>query len=167
MPLGALAGIYVGTRYYWPDGYVAVPRDACTGVTPDGCTLRWQEVELEDGGTAVQCVQYCPRVGVEPPVPPPAVVTPAPVAPPPLECELTLYPEPNLGGVSEDVADDFADLGEVDWDNAIGSIEIKKGTWEFYEEPDFGGDAMRLAPGSYPDLGDKWTGTISSFQCIQ
>jgi len=168
VPLGALAGVYIGTRYYWPDGYVPIARPYCTGVTPEGCALRWQDVELDDGSTTVQCVQYCPRVGVEPPVPPPPVVTPQPVLPvPPLSCEMTVYPEPNLAGVSDDIAEDFADLGEVDWDNAIGSIEIKTGTWEFYEEPQFGGDAMRLGPGSYPDLGDKWTKTISSFQCIQ
>jgi len=148
---------------------VAIARPYCTGITPDGCALRWQEVELEDGGTAVQCVQYCPRVGVEPPVPPPVVVTPVePVAPVvPLACELTLFPEPNLAGVSEDVTEDQPNLEEVDWGNAVGSISVKAGIWEFYEQADFGGDVMRLTPGPYPDLGEKWTKKIGSFQCIQ
>jgi hypothetical protein len=60
--LGALGAIYVGSQLYSPYAYVDGPvGPECAGPTDDGmCELRMTEVPLETGGTALQCVAYCP-----------------------------------------------------------------------------------------------------------
>ena len=79
VPFGILGGIYLGTQYYEPYGYVSLPAPECTGLTEDGCELRWQEVPTDEGEPELQCVAFCPAE--QPPAPP---ATPAPqVAPPP------------------------------------------------------------------------------------
>lgn len=69
VPFGILGGIYLGAQYYAPYGYVSLPAPECTGVTEDGCELRWQEVPTEEGDTVLQCVAFCPVE--QPPAPPP------------------------------------------------------------------------------------------------
>ena len=36
-----------------------------------------------------------------------------------------------------------------------------------FTEEQYAGGAMRLAPGTYPNLGPEWTKRINSFQCVQ
>jgi hypothetical protein len=171
-PITALAGLYVGSDYLWPDGYVALAQPACSGVTENGCTLRWQSVPFEGGDGDVQCVQYCPRVGVVPPIPPSAMaavgpvpaVTPGPAAG---SCDLTIFSEPNFAGVSAPSSENQPRLVDVGWKNEIASLQIKGGTWDFFSDDEFNGEAMRLSPGPYDNLGDKWTKRIGSFMCIQ
>jgi hypothetical protein len=55
-----VAPIVVGAATYYPYAYIEAPADVCEGITEDGCQLTWTEVELEGGGTAPQCVTYCP-----------------------------------------------------------------------------------------------------------
>ena len=55
-----VAPIVVGAATYYPYAYVSAPADVCEGITEDGCQLTWTEVETVEGGTAPQCVSYCP-----------------------------------------------------------------------------------------------------------
>jgi len=55
-----VAPIVVGAATYYPYAYVSAPADVCEGITEDGCQLTWTEVETVEGGTAPQCVTYCP-----------------------------------------------------------------------------------------------------------
>jgi len=170
VPIVALSGLYVGSRYYYPDGYVALGRPYCHGLSEEGCTLNWQEVPAEGGGMDVQCVQFCPRAevaGLPPPPPPQALVTPAPAPPQAAgSCEITIYSEPNFAGVSAQATENQANLEEAGWKNEIASIQVISGTWEFYPEDDFTGEAMRLPPGSHGNLGE-WTKRIGSLMCIE
>ena len=43
---------------------------------------------------------------------------------------------------------------------------MKSGTWDFYSEPDYGGQMVRLSPGQYANL-EGWDKEISSFMCTQ
>ena len=58
--LSVLAPIAVGAATYYPYAYLSAPADVCEGITEDGCQLMWTEVETIEGGTAPQCVSYCP-----------------------------------------------------------------------------------------------------------
>jgi hypothetical protein len=164
-----LGGLYYGTTYYWPDAYVAIGRPYCRGVTPDGCVLRWREVELDDGSTEWQCVRLCPRANVAPPVPPPAVPEPLPepapaqTAVPAGSCSLSIFSEANFAGDTDEATEDQPELDV--WHNEIASLQVKTGTWDFYSEPDYQGDVMRLGPGQYPTLDAAWTKRIGSFMC--
>ena len=170
VPIVALSGLYVGSQYYDPDGYVALARPYCSGVSEEGYSLRWQEVPVEDGGTEWQCVQFRPRLqAVDLPAPPPpqTLVTPVPAPPQPTgSCEITVYSEPNFGGMSSPATENLATLEEAGWKNEIASVQVIAGTWEFYAEDEFTGDSMRLPPGSHGDLGE-WTKRIASLMCIE
>jgi hypothetical protein len=92
VPFAVLGGIYVGTQYYTPYGYVSIPAPQCTGQTEDGCELRWQEVPTQEGVTEMQCVSFCPAdqsavpplsPGAQQIVPPPASLTGPAELPPP------------------------------------------------------------------------------------
>jgi len=162
-----LGGYWYGTNYYWPDSYVEVGRSYCSGPTPDGCVLRWQDVQTDEGETITQCVKLCPRVDATPPVPAPAVTEPVPPAPPPPPagaCLADIFAEPNFAGKTDETDENQPDLGE--WDKAIASIEVNSGTWDFYTEPDFKGEVMRLEPGKYGTLGGNFNKSIGSFLCL-
>jgi hypothetical protein len=191
--ISTLAVIAIGAASYYPYGYAAVPRPVCRGITAEGCTLRWQNVPTEEGDVVSQCVQYCPRDYVEPPLPvvtmppplpggpavPGPIVTPAPVGPaeqpgapdtpePVMasgSCEIVIYSEPKFGGVSSETGEDQPNLEEVGWAEEIASIEIKSGTWDLYSEGQYSGETIRLGVGSYPTLPPEWTKRINSFMC--
>lgn len=167
---GGLAAVIVGSQYFDPDGYVAVAEPMCGGVSPDGCRLRWQDVPTEDGGTEPQCVEYCPRttVGMAPAplaTPVPQMVAPEPTAPV-TGCEMVVFKEPNFGGEPQTVNENEAGLNE-DWDKQIASLQVKAGTWDVFAEEEFGGESLRLPPGSYATLGEEWIGKISSVRCSE
>jgi hypothetical protein len=112
VPIAALTGVYLGANYYYPDGYVTLARPYCRGLTPEGCTLRWQEVPLDGGGADWQCVQFCPQVaGAVPPAPVTTGIAPPPV---PLaempaaggSCELTIFSDANFAGMSAPTSED-------------------------------------------------------------
>jgi hypothetical protein len=160
--ISLLTGWAIGDVFYYPEGYVAYSQPLCTGYTDDGCVLRWQDVATDDGSTIPQCVQACPKVRK-----PVEVTTPAPVAAAPRKgCEVVVFADKNLQGQSFKTTDDQPLLNDQ-WDKQISSIQVVAGTWDFSTEAQYGGDAMRLAPGSYRDLGATWDDQISSFQCIQ
>jgi len=173
--LSAIGGIYVGTTYLEPEGYVVMARPTCRGITAEGCSLRWQNVPTDDGDTVAQCVQFCPRqtVGrtvplVAPPVESPDVTgTPAPAPALAQNCELTIHSEPAFQGLSSPVVEDEPDLSEHGWDRSISSMEIKTGTWDFYADGNYGGQMIRLGPGSYPTLAEGWDKAINSMMCAQ
>ena len=166
VPLAALGVVLIGGSYWYPDGYVSVAQPLCGGYTPDGCQLNWRVVDFEDGGGVPQCVQYCPQVG-----PPPARVAelPPPPAPAPANgtCEMTIFADPNFGGLSAPTAENQATLSQAGWLNEISSVQVQSGTWEFYADENFGGASMRLTPGTYPNLAPEWTKRIGSFQCVE
>ncbi len=165
--IGTLAAITFNSAFYDPDGYVAIARPYCSGVTVNGCRLNWQSVALDDGSEDVQCVQYCPRrVGSTIPIAPVAAVAVAAPAQARGSCETVIYSEPNLKGESAPTDEDQPKLSEVGWQGEISSIEVKSGTWDFYPGEDYAGAAMRLAPGSYNQLAPEWTKKIGSFQCV-
>ncbi|HLH90572.1 MAG TPA: beta/gamma crystallin-related protein [Xanthobacteraceae bacterium] len=162
VPFTALSVVLVGGHYYWPDAYLTVGRPYCEGVTPDGCRLNWQLVNFTDGGNAWQCVQYCPR----PDAPPPAQS--ASLVPPPLPpggaCEVTIHSEPNLAGQDATTGEEQPALRQTGWQDAIASIEVKSGVWDFFSDENFTGNNMRLRPGTYQNLGPDWTRKINSFR---
>lgn len=165
LPYTALGAILIGASYYYPDAYVSLARPYCSGVTGDGCSLSWQMVEFEDGGSEPQCVQYCPRAG-----PPPAnvmQVTAPPPAPANGRCELSIFAEPGFAGISSPASEDVPSLTDSGWRNQIASLQINAGTWDFFTDEEFAGNAMRLTPGPYPQLAPEWTKSIGSFMCVQ
>lgn len=167
---GALAAITIGSRFYDPDGYVAIAEPICSGFTPDGCRLQWQDVPTEDGGVEPQCVQYCPRpvAGIPAPVvvPEPAPAPVAAVAPAAGGCEMVVFREGNFAGASEIVNENEPALN-ADWDKQIASVQVKAGNWDLFSEADYGGESIRLTPGNYPTLGSQGTGQISSIMCSE
>jgi hypothetical protein len=115
------------------------------------------------GGTVAACVQLCPRVGVAPPIPPPAEAScppcVSPAAVPVGACTVDIFAEPNFAGDSDEFDENKRTLG--DWDDAISSIEVKAGTWDFFTEPDYKGEVMRLTPGEYTAISTR-NGTTKS-----
>jgi hypothetical protein len=166
VPLAALGAVVLGGSYYYADSYLTVARPYCEGITPDGCRLNWQRIDFEDGDSDWQCVQYCRRAGAPPPA-----RTVALVAPPPLPqggaCEIAIFSEPGFGGTNATASDEQPQLSELGWQNQIASVQVKAGTWDFFSDPEFTGETMRLAPGEYPDLGPQWTKRAGSFMCVQ
>jgi Beta/Gamma crystallin len=109
--------------------------------------LRWRSVSTDDGSTIPQCVQFCPRNGAT------AAPAPGPTPAPPREgCEVEVFQEPNLSGQSAKATEDQPVLNE--WDKQISSIHVIAGTWEFSNQQQHGGDALRVLPGNYQDLAD-------------
>ena len=158
-----LTGFAIGPDFYYPEGYVALAEPVCTGTTDDGCALRWQDVAADDGSTIPQCVQFCPRVRTAAaPAPAPAPEAAAPRS----GCEVEVFKDPNLAGGSFRTSEDQPLLNE-EWDKKIASVNVISGTWDFTTEQQYNGDAMRLTPGTYRDLGPNWVDQISSFMCAQ
>jgi hypothetical protein len=168
VPLAVLGIAAIGGSYWYPDGYVSVAQPYCSGVTPDGCQLTWRMVDFEDGGSAPQCVQYCPQVG-PPPAPAQVASLPPPPPPPPANgsCQMTIFADPNFAGAAAPTVENQALLGEAGWLNEISSVQVQSGVWEFYADENFGGVSMRLQPGDYPNLAPEWTKHIGSFQCVE
>jgi hypothetical protein len=166
VPFTAMTVAVVGGAYYYPDAYVSVARPYCSGVTPDGCRLNWQEVPFEGGGSEWQCVQFCARPNQPPPVRSAALVV-APPAPSGGRCEVEIFAQPQFAGVSAPSDVDQPQLAEAGWKNEIASIQVKAGTWDFFTEDEFAGENMRLPPGPYADLGPQWSKRIGSFMCVQ
>jgi hypothetical protein len=161
--IGLLTGFAIGPDFFYPEGYVALAEPTCTGYSDDGCALRWQDVAADDGSTIPTCVQFCPRVRK----PVEVGAAPAPVAAAPRSgCEVEVFQAKNLSGQSFKTTEDQPLLNDQ-WDKHIASINVVSGTWDFATEQQYGGDAMRLAPGTYRDLGANWDGQISSFMCSQ
>lgn len=165
VPLATLGVVAIAGSYWYPDAFVPIYGPACTGVTPDGCQLEWRNVDFDDGGGAPQCVQYCPQAG-----PPPAVVSELP-PPPPLaqdgNCQLTVYAEPQFGGQSEPTSENAPALSQSGWKDAISSIQVQSGTWDFFADEDYGGETLHLPAGTYPTLAPEWNKKIGSFMCVE
>jgi len=166
VPFGVIGAALIGGAYYYPDAYVSVARPYCSGVTPDGCQLNWQQVAFEGGGSEWQCVQYCQRPG-QPPPPRAVALVAAPPAPANGRCEVEIFAQPKLTGVNAPSSVDQPRLAEAGWKNEIASVQVKAGTWDFFSEDEFAGESMRLPPGPYPELGPQWTKRIGSFMCVQ
>jgi len=165
VPFTALGVVLIGGAYYYPDAYVGFARPYCSGLTPDGCQLNWQQVNFEDGGSDWQCVQYCQRPNA---IPPPQAVALAPPPPAPQgSCEVTIFSEGNFAGTGVTTGEEQPQLSQSGWQNQIASVEVKSGTWDFFTDENFTGATMRLPPGPYQDLGPEWTRKIGSFMCIQ
>ena len=166
VPFTAISAVLIGGAYYYPDAYVSVARPYCTGLTPDGCQLNWQEVPFEGGGSEWQCLEYCPRPNLPPPPRAVAMVV-APPAPAGGRCELEIFADPKFTGLNAQSDVDQPRLTDNGWKNEISSIQVKAGTWDFFSDDEFAGDNMRLPPGPYPELGPQWTRHIGSFMCVQ
>jgi hypothetical protein len=165
VPVGLLGVVLIGDSYWYPDGYVSISGPLCTGFTPDGCQLEWRMTDFEDGGSAAQCVQYCPQAG-----PPPARVVTLP--PPPAlaqggSCQLTIYADPDFGGLSAPTSDSQPTLSETGWKDEISSIQVQGGTWDFFSAENYGGESIRMSAGSYPTLASEWNKRIESFMCVE
>jgi hypothetical protein len=192
VPYAALGAVTVGGAAYYANSYVSAARPYCSGITPQGCQLRWQMVSFEGGGGDYQCVQFCPQGGppagammpqpagvMMPPSQPGgprplgagpgmAPVQQAAVTPPPAgQCALTIFAEPGFAGLSAPSEEDQPHLGEVGWKNQVASIQVKSGTWDFFTEDEFQGESMRLQPGQYPQLAPEWSKRVGSFMCVQ
>jgi len=110
-----------------------------------------------------QCVQYCPRQRVvrAVQVAPRAAVAAAPRT----GCEVAAYQGKDLAGAALRTTEDQPLLNDQ-WNDQISSLQVVSGTWDFYLDTNFGGDVMRLSPGSYRDIGPNWERQISSFMCV-
>jgi hypothetical protein len=165
-PVALLGVVLIGDSYWYPDAYVSAEGPACTGTTADGCRLQYRMVDLEDGGAEPQCVQYCPQAG-----PPPTQVATLPPPPAPVPeggtCQTTIYSEPNFRGNSAPTGDSQPLLSPTGWQNEIASIVVRAGTWDFFADENFGGESLRLGPGTYPMLAPEWTRHIGSFMCVE
>ncbi len=165
VPFGALGVVLIGSSYWYPDGYVSIAGPYCAGDTPDGCQLHWRMVDFTDGDGEPQCVQYCPQAG-----PPPAQVATLP-PPPPLPsqgtCQLMIYAEPDFAGTSAPASENQPSLSVSGWQNAISSIQVQSGTWDFFTDDDYGGNTLRLASGTYPMLTPDWDKKINSMMCVE
>jgi hypothetical protein len=167
VPLTALGVVALGGAYYYADAYLSVARPYCTGITPDGCRLNWQQVGFDNGdGGEWQCVQYCPRPGQPPPARTVALVSPPP-APQGGACEISIFSEPNFAGTNATASDEQPNLDEIGWQNQIASVQVQSGTWDFFSDQQFTGETMRLGPGQYADLGPQWAKKAGSFMCVQ
>ena len=82
-------------------------------------------------------------------------------------CQLAIYSEPNFGGTNATATDEQPNLSANGWQNQIASVQVKAGTWDFFSDQQFTGETMRLAPGSYADLGPQWTRHAGSFMCVK
>ena len=164
LPFAALDAVADGGAYYYPSAYVSTGRRYCSGLTPDGCHLNWQLVGFEGGGSAFQCVQFCPRPGQPPPQ---HFVALKPPPPPSGRCEVAIFADPAFGGASTPSITDQPSLGEVGWKDQISSVQIKAGVWDFFADDQFQGESMRLQPGQYPQLSPEFTKHIGSFMCVQ
>ena len=161
VPVAALPDMFIAGNAFQPNGFVALAQPVCGGVTTEGCALRWQNVATDDGGIVTQCVQYCPRAGGTP------VAASAAPAAATRACEVAIFAEGNLAGMNSATTEDQLELAALGWEKQIASIQVKDGTWDFYTEAGFAGETMRLAPGTYGNLGDRWTKQVSSFMCVQ
>lgn len=168
VPAAGLGVAVIGDSAWYPDGYVAAEGPACSGATTAGCQLQWRSVGFEDDDEDAQpqCVQYCPQPG---PPPPEAAALPQP---PPLpegggECQTTIYSEPNFAGNSAPTGGSQPILSSTGWRNEIASIVVGAGTWDFYADENFGGEVLRLSPGTYPRLAPEWLRRIGSFLCVR
>ncbi|MBX9844636.1 MAG: beta/gamma crystallin family protein [Xanthobacteraceae bacterium] len=166
VPVSALGVVVLGGAYYYPYSYLAVSRPYCEGITPDGCRLNWQRVDFEDGDSEWQCVQFCRRPGNPPPPRTVALVAPPPV-PQGGACQISIYSEPNFGGVNATASEEQPRLAENGWQNQVASVKVAAGTWDFFTDPEFTGETMRLAPGDYPTLAPEWSRKAGSFMCVQ
>ncbi|MCL2430370.1 MAG: beta/gamma crystallin family protein [Alphaproteobacteria bacterium] len=167
-PVGVLGVALIGGSYWYPDGYVSTEGPACTGFTADGCQLQWRMVDIEDGGSEPQCVQYCPQAA--PPAPEEVATLPPP--PPALPedngvCQTTIYSEPNFAGNSAPTGGEQPTLSQSGWRDEISSIVVGAGVWEFFADEDFAGESMLLPPGTYATLPAGWTKRIGSFMCVR
>jgi hypothetical protein len=189
VPYAALGAVTVGGAAYYANSYVSAARPYCSGITPQGCQLRWQMVSFEGGGGDYQCVQFCPQGGPPPAAMPATAMMPPPggqrplgagpgmapaqqaasAAPPQADgkCELTIFAEPGFAGLKAPVEEDQPQLGEAGWKNQIASIQVTSGTWDFFTEDEFQGESMRLPPGQYPQLAPEWSKRVGSFMCLQ
>jgi hypothetical protein len=165
-PIALLGVVLIGDSYWYPDAYVSAEGPACAGYTADGCQLQYRMVDLEDGGAEPQCVQYCPQAG-----PPPQQVATLPPPPAPVPdggaCQTTIYSEPNFQGNSAPTGNSQQVLSPTGWRNEIQSIVVRAGTWDFFADENFGGESLRLGPGTYPTLAPEWTRHIGSFICVE
>ena len=166
VPVTALGVVVLGGAYYYPYGYLTVSRPYCEGITPDGCRLNWQRVDFEDGDSDWQCVQFCRRPG-NPPPPRTVAFVPPPPLPQGGNCQIAIYSEPNFGGVNATASDEQPRLNETGWQNQVASVKVAAGIWDFFSDPEFTGETMRLKPGDYPNLGPEWTKKAGSFMCVQ
>jgi hypothetical protein len=164
--LATLGIVRIDSGYWQPDGYVAISRPFCSGVSENGCQLHWRMVGFEGGGAAAQCVQYCPYSG-----PPPAQLAAMPLPPPPPPangvCQIALFAQPNFGGEGSPTSETQPDLAASGWQNAVSSIQVQAGTWDVFTQPNFAGESMRLDTGKYPTLPQGWDKNIGSLQCVQ
>ena len=167
VPLASLGIARINGAYWNPDGYVRVARRFCQGTAENGCMLYWRNVDFAGGGGSdAQCVQYCPHTG-----PAPANFVEAPPQPPAppanASCDLTIFGEPNFGGGSAPTGQSQPDVAASGWQNAISSIQIQSGIWDFFTDANFSGESMRLQAGQYATLPQGWDKKIASFQCVQ
>ncbi len=59
--LGTLGALAIGAYEYYPYAYIEAPEEYCDGLTEDGCQLVFDDVQTLEGGSAGQCVAYCPQ----------------------------------------------------------------------------------------------------------
>src|SRR5215831_13784809 len=82
-------------------------------------------------------------------------------------CQVTIFSEPNFGGLSAPTGDSQPNLSQTGWRDEIASIQVQAGTWDFFSDENFGGETIRLAAGPYPTLAPEWSKHIGSFMCVQ
>ncbi len=78
-----------------------------------------------------------------------------------------IYAEPDFAGTSAPASENQPSLSVSGWQNAISSIQVQSGTWDFFTDDDYGGNTLRLASGTYPMLTPDWDKKINSMMCVE
>jgi hypothetical protein len=162
IPIAALGAVYLGGRALYPYGYVSMARPYCSGVSEYGCALTWQPVPLEGGGAEAQCVEFCPQ-GISPAAAAAFATLPAIRGG---RCEVVVHSDRRFTGLSAPTHENQPRLADVGWKNEISSIEVKAGIWDFFTDDEYSGEMLRLTPGAYEALDEKWTKRIGSMMCV-
>lgn len=80
-------------------------------------------------------------------------------------CEIVIHSQKDFQGDTVVFTEDQPYVGD-EWNDTISSLEAKSGKWEFFQDPDYGGDRLRLFTPHKLSLNDQWAGKISSARCI-
>ena len=84
--------------------------------------------------------------------------------------EVVVYSDANWGGAEWRTNLDYTYVGD-DWNDSISSIVIVSGTWQFFENSEFGGAASNpIGPGYYSFVENSdvnmQNDSISSFRIV-
>lgn len=83
--------------------------------------------------------------------------------------EIVVFEDVNFGGSEWRTNLDYSYVGD-DWNDSISSVIVISGTWQFFENANFGGASTVVGPGYYSFVENQpfnmTNDTISSFRVV-